>query len=117
MTKPKPKVVAPKTVQTTLKSKAVSKKRPKPDSDSENTDGDVHSLEDDSLLSNTPPSAKRQRKPPGPKKSSGQPLQPIDNESYNINASASAVKQESKSKKTEEYQKVALYLGILEAFR
>lgn len=73
----------------------------------------MDSANDDSLLSNTPPSAKRQRKAPVPKKSSGKPLQPIDNESYGMDGaddSEPGVKPKSKVAKagsaTEQYQKV-----------
>jgi len=88
------KVAAPKPKQTTKKmtstaSKAgkparalASKKRAKPDSDDENMDLDRDSVNDDSLLSNTPPSAKKLKKVPLPKKSSGKPLESIENESF-----------------------------------
>lgn len=114
MIQPKSKAAAPKKpiaaaikskpaqknmAQTTLKTtKAAPKKRAKPISDEENTDHE--SLEDDSLLSNTPPSAKRMKKAPAPKKSTGKPLQPIDNESFGGDGAASA------RPKTEEYEKV-----------
>ncbi|OCL09200.1 type II DNA topoisomerase [Glonium stellatum] len=77
-------------LQTTLKpSKAgAAKKKAKADSDEENSDGDMNgglgSDHDDSLLSNTPPSSKKQKKAPGPKKSSGKPLAAIDNESFGL---------------------------------
>lgn len=75
-------------VQTTLKTTkaGASKKRAKADSDEENSDVDMDdglgSDNDDSLLSNTPPSSKNQKKAPGPKKSSGKPLAVIDNETF-----------------------------------
>lgn len=79
----KHKVAPKKMTQTTIKpAKAAPKKRPKPTSDEENSDHD--SLDDDSLLSNTPPSAKRQKKAPAPKKTAGKPLQPIANESMGM---------------------------------
>ena len=59
-----PKAVVKKTVQTTLKtSKPVTKKRPKPDSDDEVAEpaSDLDAF-DASGLSNTPPSAKKQKK-------------------------------------------------------
>ncbi|KAF1813789.1 type II DNA topoisomerase [Eremomyces bilateralis CBS 781.70] len=69
--------------QTTLKAtKAAPKKRAKPVSEDENSDIDHASINDDSLLSNTPPSAKNLKKAPAPKKSSGKPLQSIENESF-----------------------------------
>jgi DNA topoisomerase II len=66
----------------TKPAKPATKKRPKPESDEENSDLDRDSLHDASLLSNTPPSAKKLKKNPGPKKSSGKPLQSIENESF-----------------------------------
>ena len=96
--------------QTTLKSSkpAAPKKRAKPQSDAENSDG-PDSLNDDSLLSNTPPSAKRQKKAPGPKKSSGKPLQPIRNESHGpdeMDVVEKKPSQKAASGKGEQYQKV-----------
>jgi DNA topoisomerase II len=79
---PKAKAAPKKLLQSTKAAKAAPKKRRKADSDDENSDVDVgmnDSLHDDSLLSNTPPSAKRQKKVPPAKKSSGKPLQEIDN--------------------------------------
>lgn len=45
-------------------------------------DLDHDSLHDASLLSNTPPSSKKLKKNPAPKKSGGKPLQSIENESF-----------------------------------
>lgn len=67
--------------QTTLKTaKPAPKKRAKPMSDDENSADE--DLNDDSLHSNTPPSAtaKRQKTNAAPKKSSAKPLQPVENE-------------------------------------
>lgn len=76
----------------------------------------MDSIDDDSLLSNTPPNAKRQKKAPAPKKSSGKPLQPIDNESYGLDGANGSEDEEPKSKPkpkpskagsaTDQYQKV-----------
>jgi DNA topoisomerase II len=81
----KPKAAAKKLAQTTLKtmktSKTVPKKRAKPESDDENERLD-DSLNDNSLLSNTPPASKKIKT--GPKKSSGKPLQAIKNESFEV---------------------------------
>ncbi|KAI9851616.1 MAG: DNA topoisomerase 2 [Thelocarpon superellum] len=82
--KPGPKKAAPakKTAQTTAKPKAAAaapKKRAKPISDDEQSDVDRTSMHDDSLLSITPPSAKKQKTAP-PKKSAGKPLHAIENE-------------------------------------
>jgi DNA topoisomerase II len=91
-----PKAVSKKMVQTTLKAKPAPKKRPKPDSDDESND-DIS--QDGSNLSNTPPSAKKQKKGPGPKKQGGKPLQPVENESM------SGPKSKETSA-TERYQKL-----------
>jgi len=87
---PKPKSTAKKTTSTASKAgrpakAALSKKRAKPDSDDENMDLDHDSLNDDSLLSNTPPSSKKLKKVPPPKKTSGKPLESIENESFGGN--------------------------------
>ncbi len=83
------------------------KKRAKPDSDVENSDHDIGraSADDASLLSQTPPSAKKQKKGPGPKMSSGKHLQPISNESYGAEGADDA-KSKKKLTATEQYQKV-----------
>jgi DNA topoisomerase II len=64
--------------------KPATKKRTKPESDDENSDMDLDhdSLHDASLISNTPPSSKKLKKNPALKKSSGKPLQSIENESF-----------------------------------
>ncbi|KAH7312860.1 putative DNA topoisomerase 2 [Rhexocercosporidium sp. MPI-PUGE-AT-0058] len=108
-----PKATTKKTVQTTLKApkaaaKPASKKRPKPDSDDEDPPSDIESLlhDDASLLSNTPPSSKKQKKGPV-KKSSGKPLADIANESMGLDSPA-APKPKAKGKKdvTDQYQKL-----------
>lgn len=70
------------------------------------------SLHDDSLLSNTPPSAKRQKKDPPAKKSSGKPLKEIDNESYEFDGAADDAPQAkgagSDKTATERYHEVRL---------
>ena len=99
-----PKAPAKKTLQSTLK--PLSKKRPKPDS--ENEDSSVEegaSIHDESLLSATPPSAKKQKKAPGVKKSSGKPLQEIENGAMTA-ASPAGGKPKKSSKATDQYQKV-----------
>jgi DNA topoisomerase-2 len=93
-------------VQTTLNTtKAAPKKRPKPDSDDEDQASDVDSVHDASLLSNTPPSAKKQRKAPPAKKSSGKPLEDIENESMMLD-DAPATKPMKKKDATDQYQKL-----------
>lgn len=109
--------------QTTLKSTKppVSNKRPKPDTEDEDSVAEP-SLHDDSLLSNTPPSAKKQKKAPGPKKTGARPLREVENEAIKEAIDASMVfdgaddpKPKKSSKATEQYQKVryaaALPLG------
>lgn len=93
-----------KLVQTTLKSKNVPKKRPKPDSDDESSVGDGNSALHGSDLSKTPPSAKKQKKDPGPKKQGGNPLQAVENGSMILDKPSG-----SKNKKptaTELYQRL-----------
>jgi len=103
-TKPAPKKTAAprKTTQTTLASKLVSKKRPKPVSDDEGSADEVTGF------SNTPPSAKKQKKAP-PKKSGGKPLEEIANDSM-VMDSPEAAPSKSKGGKsktaTETYQKL-----------
>ncbi len=96
--------------QTTLKP---AKKRPKPTSDDENSATESPSLHDDSLLSNTPPSAKKQKKAPVPKKTGAKPLREVENEAIMEAIDASMHldgRHESKPKKgsksTETYQKL-----------
>lgn len=96
--------------QTTLKpSKTTApKKRIKPASDDENSSESDH-CDDESLLSNTPPNAKRQKKAPAPKKSNGKPLQPIQNESHvgnDMDADERPSKSQATAGKKEQYQKV-----------
>lgn len=94
--KPAAKATSKKMVQTTLKAtKAASKKRSKPESDDD--DNDV------SGFSNTPPSAKKQRKAPAAKKSSGPPLGEIENDSMMLD---SPPKPGKKKTATEIYQKL-----------
>jgi DNA topoisomerase-2 len=79
-----------------LKTKTAPKKRPKPDSDDEISLGDGNSRQDGSDLSNTPPSAKKQKKDPAlkkgpaPKKLAGNPLQVVENESMAIDKPAAS---------------------------
>ncbi|KAK0627519.1 DNA topoisomerase [Immersiella caudata] len=94
---------AKKLVQTTLK---VSKKRPIPESDDE-----ADSLADDgaSILSHTPPSAKKQKKAPA-KKSSGKPLAEIENDSMALDGPSQPKKTKTA---TETYQKLTQIEHIL----
>lgn len=66
------------------KAKAAPKKKRKDDSDEENSDIDMDEVlldNDESLLADTPPKLK---KAPAPKKTSGQPLADIANESFGM---------------------------------
>ncbi|KAL8807981.1 MAG: hypothetical protein Q9200_004467 [Gallowayella weberi] len=102
-----PKSVATKTSQTTLKPKkpAASKKRPKPDTEDEDSASERHSLHDDSLLSATPPSAKKQKKAPTAKKKAAKPLQEVENEAIGFDG-VDEPKPKKGSKSTETYQKL-----------
>jgi len=122
--------------QTILKAKPdASKKRPKPDSENEDSEEEDPSLHDDSLLSNTPPSAKKQKNAPGPKKIGAKPLREVENEAIREAIDASMVfdgaddepqaKPKKGSKSTETYQKLTqlehiikrpdTYIGSVEA--
>ncbi|KAI1497308.1 DNA topoisomerase [Biscogniauxia marginata] len=95
--KPAVKAAPKKMVQTTLKAtKAAPKKRAKPQSDD---DDDANSD-----FSHTPPSAKKQKKAPAAKKTSGNPLAEIENDSMMLDG-ASDSKPKKKSA-TETYQKL-----------
>ncbi len=65
------------------KAKAQPKKKGKADFEDENSDIDMAeaSVNDESLLADTPP---KEKKAPGPKKSSGKPLADIANESFGL---------------------------------
>jgi DNA topoisomerase-2 len=108
VTAPKTKAAPKKMVQTTLKaSKLASKKRPKPESDEEdNAPSDLDSIHDNSLLSNTPPSSKKQKKDPGPKKGGVKPLADIANESIISMDGPAESKPLKKKTVTERYQKL-----------
>ena len=96
--------------QTTLKPKAkpaASKKRAKPDTEDEDSGPDEPSLNnDDSVLSGTPPSAKKQKKAPAIKKAAAKPLQEVENEAMGYDG-AEEPKAKKGSKSTETYQKVS----------
>ena len=96
-------------MQTNLKpAKAAPKKRTKPESDVENTDLSMdESAGDGSHLSVTPPSAKKQKKMPVSKKTGGNPLQPIDNETFGSAEVASKAQPKKQLSATEQYQKVS----------
>lgn len=73
------------------KAKAAPKKKAKDDSGDENSDIDMDKAslhDDDSLLADTPP--KQKKAAPAPKKSSGQPLADIANESFGMDGAGDA---------------------------
>ncbi|TRX93093.1 hypothetical protein FHL15_005961 [Xylaria flabelliformis] len=108
--KPATKSAPKKLVQTTLKTtKAAPKKRAKPDSDDDDDDDAA-----DSGFSHTPPSAKKQKKAPAAKKSSGKPLAELENESTGLDG-VSEPKPKAKAAKsaTETYQKLTQLEHIL----
>lgn len=113
---PKKPTTTKKLTQTTLKPTTAGKKRVKPDSDDEGA----------STFSNTPPSSKKIKKAPS-KKSGGNPLAEIENDSMALDEpSASAPVSKGKKKTIEEtYQKLTqlehivkrpdTYIGSVEA--
>ncbi|KAI0022529.1 DNA topoisomerase [Xylariomycetidae sp. FL0641] len=92
------KAAPKKMVQTTLKtSKAASKKRAVSISDDDDASG----------FSNTPPSAKKQKKAPAPKKTGGKPLGEIENDSMMIDdVDGPSEARPKKKTATETYQKL-----------
>ena len=105
-----PKAASKKESQTTLTLKAkpaASKKRPKPDTEDESEDSGpkIGSQHDDSLLSVTPPSTKKQKKAPAPKKSGGKPFQELENESMGLDGANEPASKKGASS-SDAYQKV-----------
>ena len=96
------KAPSKKMVQATLKT---AKKRPKPESDDEDPPSDVGSFHDASLLSNTPPSSKKQKKAPVGKKQGGKPLAEVANESMNLDGPAESNPKKKKTA-TDQYQRL-----------
>jgi DNA topoisomerase-2 len=119
----KPKATATKQTTLTKTTKAVpkakappkTKKRPKADSDAENTDVDMDSLNDDSLLSNTPPSAKKQKKAPVARKpkAASKPLVELENESFAMDVDAEPGATAKKGGASDQYQKLTQLEHIL----
>ncbi|KAG6071775.1 hypothetical protein E4U33_003509 [Claviceps sp. LM78 group G4] len=102
------KPTAKKLTQTTLKPKA-SAKRSKPVSDDEESLGGS-----DFDLSRTPPSFKKQKRAPPPKKSSGVPLAEVENDSLITDTPPKVASKPSKTKTaTEQYQKLTQLEHIL----
>lgn len=96
-----------KMIQTTLKSKPASKKRPKPDSDDDDEDppSDVDPFGDGTGLSNTPPSFKKQKKVTA-KKGGSDPLRDIENESMALDDPPQKTSSKNKKNATDRYQKL-----------
>jgi DNA topoisomerase-2 len=96
------------------KPKAAPKKKVVKDaSDDENSDVDMDDVpvdDDDSLLADTPPQAK---KAPGPKKTSGKPLADIANESFGMDGASElpAVKVKKGGSAADKYQMVGYVHG------
>lgn len=94
-------------LQTTLTaSKPASKKRAKPESDDEDPPSDLDSSGEASLLSNTPPSSKKQKKGPAKTASTSKPLQGIENESMNLDDDFPEKAPSNKKTATDQYQKL-----------
>jgi DNA topoisomerase-2 len=100
-------------VQTTLKAKVASKKRPKPDSDDENNEpsDNFDSFGNGSGLSNTPPSSKKLKKAPAMKSGMSKPLRDMEDESMidddDFDEKPVAKKGPAKKKTvTDQYQKL-----------
>ena len=92
----------------------MAKKRARPSSDNENSDNEraSASLHDDSLLSNTPPSAKKQKKAPVAKKAAAEPLQEVENESMGMDGTTEP-KKRAPANATDRYQKLTQLQHIL----
>ncbi|KAI9823498.1 MAG: DNA topoisomerase 2 [Sarea resinae] len=107
------KAAPKKLAQTTLKMKApVGKKRSQPDTEDEIGEEEPDSVNDDSLLSNTPPSAKKQKKAPAPKKSSGKPLHDINNEGMDLDGPSDA-KSKKATNSSSQYQRLTQLEHVL----
>jgi DNA topoisomerase-2 len=89
---------------TTTKAKATSKKRPKEDTENEESDVDK-GISDESLLNNTPPQAKKPKTTA--KKTNGKALQSLENESMGFDGiDEPASKPKTPGKKGDQYQKL-----------
>ncbi|KAK0272289.1 DNA topoisomerase 2 [Friedmanniomyces endolithicus] len=114
----KPKAAPKQSIPKATKGAAApkTKKRSKPESDGENSDVDAHA-NDDSLISNTPPSAKKQKKAPARSKAAlSKPLMELENESFNLDGPADekpVPKAQKKGTSTEQYQKLTQLEHIL----
>ncbi|RSL58043.1 hypothetical protein CEP54_008031 [Fusarium duplospermum] len=89
-----------KMVQTTLKTKAVPKKRTTPESDDDQ-------MSDASRSSDSPPKSKKQKKDSSSSKSSGTPLTELENDTMDIDSPEKPEKPKTKKTATETYQKLS----------
>lgn len=80
----------------------MAKKRSKPDTEDEDPSSESQTPHDDSVLSATPPMAKKQKQ--APKKAAGRPLEPIENEVPAFDGASE--ERPKKGSATEQYQKV-----------
>ncbi|KAG9247816.1 DNA topoisomerase [Calycina marina] len=102
---PKVKMPPKKLTQSTLKmAKTTAKKRPKPESDDQDEPSEIDEFSDGSMLSHTPPSAKKQRKASVKKATASKPLRDIENESMHMDGPAD--KPSKKKTATDQYQKL-----------
>lgn len=97
------------------RAKAVPKKKKVvPNDENSDIDMDEHPLDDESLLADTPP---KQKKAAAPKKTGGQPLADIANESFDMDgiegAPATKAKKTAGGPASSKYQMVWLYAVVL----
>ncbi|KAI6915256.1 DNA topoisomerase [Hortaea werneckii] len=84
---PKSKAASKQKTPRRLKAAPKTRRRAKPESDDENCDYES-ALNNDSLLSNTPPCAKKQKKGPAPKKDGKAPIVEIESGAFNTYGAA-----------------------------
>ena len=108
------KVKPKKMLQSTLKSKAkpaTSNKRCKPDAEDEEPSSEsISQLDDGSILSTTPPIAKRQKRAPTAKKAGVKPLQEIENDVVMYDGAKDESEPKKASEATDQYQKVRWFI-------
>ncbi|RSM18389.1 hypothetical protein CDV31_002713 [Fusarium ambrosium] len=95
-----------KMVQTTLKTKAVPKKRTTPESDDDQ-------MSDASRSSDSPPKSKKQKKDSSSSKSSGTPLTELENDTMDIDSPEEPEKPKKPKTATETYQKLTQLQHII----
>jgi DNA topoisomerase-2 len=92
------------------KAKAAPKKKSNDDENSDiDMDEDVPNYNDESLLEETPP---KQKKAPGPKKTSGKPLADIENESFDLHEAAANKTAGSAGGASSKYQMVSIVAEV-----